>query len=84
MPFISLANLVAGYALVTERIQGELVPERLAQDVERLLTDVDAVAMMRSGFAAVREKLSHPLRQPVDVVSDFLAETTDDGGSRPI
>ncbi|MEO5348454.1 MAG: lipid-A-disaccharide synthase [Magnetococcus sp. YQC-3] len=84
VPFISLANLVAGHALVTERIQGELVPERLAQDLERLLTDAEAVAMMRSGFAAVREKLSHPLRQPVDVVSDFLTETTDDGGSRPI
>lgn len=73
VPFISLANLVAGYGLVTERIQGEVCPDLLAQDVVGLLTDKERVERMRSGFADIREKLSHPVRQPVDIVSDFLS-----------
>ncbi|MBF0461868.1 MAG: lipid-A-disaccharide synthase [Magnetococcales bacterium] len=76
VPFISLANLVAGYGLVTERIQGEVRPDWLASDLMQLLTDTAAVAKMRAGFAVLREKLSHPLRQPVDIVSAFLLEET--------
>lgn len=78
VPFISLANLVAGYGLVTERIQGEVRSDLLAQDVMGLLTDKERVEKMRLGFANIREKLSHPMRQPVDVVSEFLVEPAND------
>ncbi|MEO5340074.1 MAG: lipid-A-disaccharide synthase [Magnetococcus sp. MYC-9] len=81
VPHISLANLVAGHALVTERIQDELHPRLLAQDLLGLLSRPERVARMRSGFAAIREKLSHPARQPVDVVADFLVDPARDGGS---
>ncbi len=72
VPFISLANLVAGYGLVTERVQAEVRPDLLAQDLMRLLTDTEAVGRMRAGFASIREKLASPVRQPVEVVADFL------------
>ncbi|MBF0399418.1 MAG: lipid-A-disaccharide synthase [Magnetococcales bacterium] len=81
VPFISLANLVAGYGLVTERIQREVCPDLLAQDVMGLLTDGERVERMRSGFADVRARLSHPMRQAVDVVSDFFVEPANDRGS---
>ncbi|MBF0160656.1 MAG: lipid-A-disaccharide synthase [Magnetococcales bacterium] len=81
VPFISLANLVAGYGLVTERIQDEVSPPLLAQDLLSLLTGRERVEQMRVGFAAIRAQLSHPERQPVEVISAFLGEPTDGGGS---
>lgn len=72
VPFISLVNLVAGHALVTERIQMGLKPDILAQDLIQLLTDKVAVEKMQTGFMGIREKLSRPTRQAVDVIADFL------------
>ena len=72
VPFISLANLVAEYGLVTERIQEEVRPDLLAQDLIKLLTDTTEVAKMQTGFAKIREKLSNPARQAADVIADFM------------
>lgn len=72
VPFISLANLVAGIGLVTERIQDDVSPEVLAGDLIHLLTDTDAVAAMRAGFDRIRAALSYPSCRAVDVVADFL------------
>ncbi|MEO5363766.1 MAG: lipid-A-disaccharide synthase [Magnetococcus sp. DMHC-8] len=73
VPFISLANLVAGRALVTERIQADVRPDLLARDLMALLTDAERVAEMRAGFAVIREKLSRSSHQPVDIISEFLS-----------
>ena len=72
VPFISLANLVAEHGLVTERIQEEAQPDVLAQDLIPLLTHAETVETMQQGFDAIRQKLSHPARQAVDVIADFL------------
>jgi len=39
VPFISLVNLLAGRAVVPELLQGDMTPERIAAEVERLLSD---------------------------------------------
>lgn len=72
VPFISLPNLIAGRKLVTERIQRDVRPDLLAQDLIHLLTDTVAVARMRAGFDEIREKLSHPTHQAADVITGFL------------
>ena len=81
VPFISLANLVAGYGLVTERIQDEVSPHLLAKDVLALLTERERMEQMRGGFAAIRAQLSDPERQAVEVISEFLGEPSDTKGS---
>ena len=72
VPFISLANIVAGYGLVKERIQDDANPEVLSQDILHLLHDVEAVKTMRIGFDQIRETLANPDRQAIDVISDYL------------
>lgn len=72
VPYISLANLVAGYGLVSERIQDEAEAGLLAADLLHLLTNAQAVEKMRGGFAKIRQQLSQPSRQAADVIADFL------------
>lgn len=74
VPFISLANLVAGRALVPERIQHEANGEQLAADVARLLDDEAAAAAQREGFAAIRASLATPSRSAAEVVAEFLRQ----------
>ncbi len=72
VPFISLANLVAGRELVKERIQDEADPDILAGDLERLLTDEKTIGTMRRGFEEIRQRLAPPAQVAADVVADIL------------
>ena len=72
IPFISLANIVAGYGLVEERIQDDANPEVLSQDIMHLLNDIEAVRTMRIGFDQIRDTLSRPDRQAIDVIAEYL------------
>ncbi|WP_130471481.1 lipid-A-disaccharide synthase [Candidatus Magnetaquicoccus inordinatus] len=72
VPYISLANLVAGYGLVVERIQHEVQAVRLADDLQELLTDSGRVSQLRAGYSLVRESLSHADRHPEDVIIEML------------
>ncbi|MBF0447158.1 MAG: lipid-A-disaccharide synthase [Magnetococcales bacterium] len=79
VPFIALANLVAERKLVHERIQEEANPEQLADDLDNLLNNVHEVEEMQAGYQTIRNKLSQPLRLPVEIVADMLtnaAQTT--------
>ncbi len=78
VPFISLANLVAERKLVNERIQSEANPDLLADDLEQLLNDSKVISDMEAGFREIREKLSCPVRRPVDVVAKFVTGVCQD------
>jgi lipid-A-disaccharide synthase len=57
VPWIGLANLVAGRGIVPELIHDEATPERLAHEVERLLTDQRAYGDMKAALLSVRQAL---------------------------
>lgn len=52
-----LCNIVAGERVVKELIQEDAEPERIAEEIARILTDRDYAASVRRKLFAVREKL---------------------------
>ena len=60
VPYIALANLVAGEAVVPEMLQNEATPERLADRVAALLDDGPERTAQLRGLARVREALGGP------------------------
>lgn len=58
--WIGLVNLVAGRSIVPELIQDEATPDRLSQEVRRLLTDSKAYNEMKSGLRQVKQSLGEP------------------------
>src|SRR5574340_125330 len=60
VPWIGLANLVAGRGIVPELIHHEATPERLVQETERLLTDARADEDMKAALSSVRQALGRP------------------------
>lgn len=58
--FISLVNLIMGREVVRELIQGEMKPEPLRKELDRLLNDADYRQRMLDGMAALRRKLGGP------------------------
>ena len=61
VPYIALANLVAGRAVVPELIQAELTPERAAALIGPLLDPTDpAREEIVHGLSTVRSRLGEP------------------------
>ncbi len=60
VPWIGLANLVAGRGIVPELIHDEATPERLVQETERLLADTRAYQDMKVSLLSVRQALGTP------------------------
>jgi lipid-A-disaccharide synthase len=60
VPHVALPNLVAGERVVPERIQSDATPERLADDLCRLLDEGSARDAQLAGYARVREALGAP------------------------
>lgn len=60
VPWIGLANLVAGRSIMPELIQGDATPSRLAQEAGRLLSDAEARRAMQTAMREVRDKLGAP------------------------
>jgi lipid-A-disaccharide synthase len=57
VPHIGLVNLVAGEQVVSELIQGDATPERLAREVMTILEDTEIRDAMIGNLRAVTEKL---------------------------
>ena len=57
VPFYSMVNLLAGRKIVPELIQAECRGERLAEEVDRLLSDPEAALEMRRDLGEIRRKL---------------------------
>jgi lipid-A-disaccharide synthase len=60
VPWIGLANLVAGRGIVPELIHDEATPDRLAEETERLLADGHAYEEMKAALLTVRKALGDP------------------------
>jgi lipid-A-disaccharide synthase len=60
VPYIALANIVAGQKVVEELIQHDLTAERLAAEAGKLLADTALAAKVRTGLSVIRERLGEP------------------------
>jgi lipid-A-disaccharide synthase len=56
VPWVSMANLTAGRAIVPELLQRDLTPDRLAGEILALLEDPARAEGMRAELAAVRRR----------------------------
>ncbi len=59
VPFFGLANVVAGRQIAPELLQGEVNPQRLGQELSKLLDPANAVTI-RKDLADVRAHLGQP------------------------
>jgi lipid-A-disaccharide synthase len=57
---MGLVNLVAGKRIVPELLQGEATPERIDQEVQRLLADLPRREAIKKDLAQVRSQLGTP------------------------
>ncbi|MGA9120670.1 MAG: lipid-A-disaccharide synthase [Bacteroidota bacterium] len=60
VPYIGLANIVAGKKIAPELIQGEVTADRLMQEVLPLLTDDAKARTMREDLSVIRRNLGGP------------------------
>jgi lipid-A-disaccharide synthase len=70
-PYFAMVNLIAGKRAVPELIQENFTPERVIQEVERLLASSEARDEMRRDLAVVRERLGSP--GAIDRAADIIA-----------
>ena len=60
VPYIGLANIVAGEGVAREFIQEQATPASLAGEIVRMLTDQDYARQVRLGLSKVRARLGNP------------------------
>jgi len=60
IPYIGLANVIAGRKIVEEFIQNEARPEKIARDILRLLNDHGSRQKLVKDLKELREKLGPP------------------------
>lgn len=60
IPWIGLANIVAGRQIVPELIQGDVTPERIAAEACHMLDDPDRMRAIAAELGAVAARLGEP------------------------
>ncbi len=60
VPYVAMINLLANRELVPELLQQDCKPEKLAATLQTLLTEPEAAAAQRAGFAAALDSLRPP------------------------
>jgi lipid-A-disaccharide synthase len=72
----ALVNILAGREVVPELLQGQASPDRMADEVERLLSDPSARSAQVEALAEVRRTLGEPgaPRRVAEEVAAFLAD----------
>ena len=55
VPFISLVNLIAGKEVVKELIQQDMTPQKVLEEVDRIILDAPYKETILSGYAAINE-----------------------------
>ncbi|MGC1417022.1 MAG: lipid-A-disaccharide synthase [Candidatus Acidiferrum sp.] len=73
--FFSMVNLIAERPVVSELIQKDFTPDRVSQEVLRLLNDPSAREILRAGLAEVRLRLGPPgaVDRAADAIASLLA-----------
>lgn len=81
VPYIGMVNLVAGRRVVPELIQFHATPERIADEVRRLLLSTEQRLQMRQDFQQVRDRLGPPgaIGRTVDVILECLQSGAGEG-----
>jgi lipid-A-disaccharide synthase len=76
---ISLANLIAGRAVVPELIQDNANPERIAAEVRELLVHREKASEMKAALAEIRGKLGMPgaSQRTAGIAWEMLEKRTD-------
>jgi lipid-A-disaccharide synthase len=78
VPHFAMVNLIAGEEIVPELVQGDFTPERVAAEVNRIISDGDARDKMLRGLRRVRNLLrgdrqeAHPADQAAQAVISLL------------
>jgi len=57
---IGIVNIIAGKAIVPEFIQGDVVPEKMADAIVQILSDEKKYGEIKENLSRVREKLGQP------------------------
>jgi len=73
-PMFAMVNLIAGKRVVPELVQQDFTPEKVANEVIRLLDSKEVRSEMRRGLASVREKLGPPgaIERAADIIAGML------------
>jgi lipid-A-disaccharide synthase len=72
----SMVNLIAGREVVPELIQKDFTPDRVAEQMLRLLREPTAAATMRANLAEVRRRLGPPgaVERAADAIAALLTQ----------
>jgi len=60
VPYIGMANIIAGKKIVPELIQGAATPGNIAAEVTRMLKDTPYYQNISAELAAIKKKLGEP------------------------
>jgi lipid-A-disaccharide synthase len=72
VPYAAAVNLLAGRSVVPELIQQDATPQRLADAVQRLLSDAEAAEQQRSAFRSVITSLAPPRGRPSEAAAEEI------------
>ena len=80
-PFFSMVNLIAGKRAVPELIQNDFTPERVSDEILRLLRDQSARESLRRDLAEVRRRLGPPgaVERAAEAILQLLSPETRTG-----
>ena len=84
VPYIGLANLIAGRPVMPELIQKEANPARIAETVDALLSNPKRLAQMRNDLLQVRNRMGRPgaASRVADIAMEMLKSRNQDPESR--
>ncbi len=75
VPWIGLANIVAGRKVVPELIQNDANPQRIAAEACAILEDPARMAAMKEGLSGIRQALGEPggSQRVADIIAEKLS-----------
>jgi lipid-A-disaccharide synthase len=77
VPYVAMANLLAGEKVVPELLQKDATPEQMASEILPFLIDAKAMETCRNKLRQVREKLgpAGAAQRVADIAAQLIAST---------